>query len=213
MALDQAIVAFISNHADKGKEWIAARLDLHPMNVARIASQHRISLRKTGENRGRKPNSNSRAQRRVENREIRELAIEHPKVQMILASRYEANPKGRLRTRHWKKQRLLVLNRDAHTCVYCGDVATSVDHVIPRVAGGDDSMDNLVSACTRCNSRKGSLNGHVFLAQPFTPPAFVDKKSPIGSNRVKTDRDAQTFVKIDSDSPFSAPDQSGARTE
>ena len=41
-------------------------------------------------------------------------------------------------------------------CIYCGVVATSVDHLIPRLVGGPDSADNLVAACRRCNSSKGA---------------------------------------------------------
>lgn len=41
-------------------------------------------------------------------------------------------------------------------CAYCGDIyATSVDHVIPVARGGTDTVDNVVSACVRCNGRKG----------------------------------------------------------
>lgn len=51
----------------------------------------------------------------------------------------------------------LVYARDGKRCRYCGDAngPHSVDHVTPRVQGGDDSADNLVVACVRCNSRKG----------------------------------------------------------
>jgi 5-methylcytosine-specific restriction endonuclease McrA len=36
-------------------------------------------------------------------------------------------------------------------CVYCGAIATDVDHLIPIAAGGDDSPANLRPACARCN--------------------------------------------------------------
>jgi len=49
-----------------------------------------------------------------------------------------------------------VLSRDKRTCRYCGSTKRlSVDHVHPRHAGGSDSLDNLVTACMRCNSAKG----------------------------------------------------------
>jgi hypothetical protein len=116
-------------------------------------------------------------------------------------------------TSHWKKLRLQVLKRDAYTCAYCGDVANEVDHIVPKVKGGEDTLDNCVAACRRCNIQKKDQDEAVFLARRSTPPAFPAYISPIGSNRVKTDKNPNTFVKIDSDSPFSAPDQSGARTE
>ena len=50
-----------------------------------------------------------------------------------------------------------VLRRDGHRCQYCGrnDVPLTVDHVIPKARGGDESWENLVAACVRCNNRKG----------------------------------------------------------
>ena len=43
----------------------------------------------------------------------------------------------------------------ASKCIYCDGAANSVDHLIPRLAGGPDSADNLVTACKSCNSSKG----------------------------------------------------------
>jgi len=47
-----------------------------------------------------------------------------------------------------------VLLRDGGRCVYCGEPATTLDHVRPRHAGGADHRTNLVSACLSCNSRR-----------------------------------------------------------
>lgn len=43
-----------------------------------------------------------------------------------------------------------------NSCFYCGEPATTRDHVQPRSHGGSNSLDNLVPACARCNSLKGS---------------------------------------------------------
>ena len=48
-----------------------------------------------------------------------------------------------------------VLRRDAHHCGYCGKAASTIDHVMPRSRGGEDSWENLVAACVRCNNAKG----------------------------------------------------------
>jgi 5-methylcytosine-specific restriction endonuclease McrA len=51
-----------------------------------------------------------------------------------------------------------ILSRDRHSCQYCsysGDDLT-LDHVVPRSRGGVDSWENIVTACVRCNVRKGS---------------------------------------------------------
>lgn len=50
-----------------------------------------------------------------------------------------------------------ILRRDGHRCQYCGhsDVPLTVDHVVPRSRLGEDSWENLVTACVACNNRKG----------------------------------------------------------
>jgi len=57
-----------------------------------------------------------------------------------------------------------LLRRDAAQCQYChsrpGNSDLSIDHVIPRVAGGETSWENCVLACVRCNRRKGSRLAH-----------------------------------------------------
>ncbi|MCW2614346.1 MAG: endonuclease [Frankiales bacterium] len=50
--------------------------------------------------------------------------------------------------------RKAVFARDGGRCVYCGAVATSLDHVVPRSRGGAHAWDNVVSACGRCNHVK-----------------------------------------------------------
>jgi 5-methylcytosine-specific restriction endonuclease McrA len=39
-------------------------------------------------------------------------------------------------------------------CVYCGDRATTADHVRPLSSGGRHVIENLVPACRSCNSSK-----------------------------------------------------------
>ncbi|MEW6508356.1 MAG: HNH endonuclease [Bacteroidota bacterium] len=50
-----------------------------------------------------------------------------------------------------------MLKREGHKCAYCGrgDLPLTIDHVIPKSKGGDDSWENLVAACLPCNNRKG----------------------------------------------------------
>ncbi|CAB4222043.1 HNHc domain containing protein [uncultured Caudovirales phage] len=82
-------------------------------------------------------------------------------------------------TAQFKRQRLRVLARDQYTCQYCGTVgATHCDHVIPKVDGGSDEMDNLVASCARCNQLKGSKSVGVFLGRRSAPLVFSDHLSP-----------------------------------
>ena len=50
--------------------------------------------------------------------------------------------------------RKAVFARDGGRCVYCGAMATSLDHVVPKSRGGAHTWDNVVSACGRCNHAK-----------------------------------------------------------
>lgn len=60
-----------------------------------------------------------------------------------------------------------VFERDDYRCVYCGEqfepAELTVDHVQPRMRGGDHSTGNLVTACCGCNARKGGTRLADFL--------------------------------------------------
>jgi 5-methylcytosine-specific restriction endonuclease McrA len=89
-------------------------------------------------------------------------------------------------SRDYKKARLSVLARDEWTCRYCQDTATTVDHVIPIAKGGDPiSPDNLVAACRRCNSSKGSRSEGLFLQRQRTPPVFSEHPSTMVTDQSK----------------------------
>ena len=55
-----------------------------------------------------------------------------------------------------------VLARDSYTCQYCGGKGRelTIDHVIPRWAGGGHDWDNVVACCRRCNLKKGDKTPH-----------------------------------------------------
>lgn len=62
-----------------------------------------------------------------------------------------------------------VFERDDYRCVYCGQRLDadelSVDHLEPRVRGGDLSPGNLVTACKACNTLKGHRRLGEFLRE------------------------------------------------
>jgi 5-methylcytosine-specific restriction endonuclease McrA len=50
--------------------------------------------------------------------------------------------------------RRAVFLRDGGRCQYCGKRAESIDHVVPRSRGGQHTWENVVAACSRCNTAK-----------------------------------------------------------
>lgn len=57
-----------------------------------------------------------------------------------------------------RENRLKIYERDNYHCAYCGKQLTrftaTLDHVTPVSEGGDNSAENLKTACLQCNSRK-----------------------------------------------------------
>lgn len=60
--------------------------------------------------------------------------------------------------RHIELTRKNIFKRDEHKCQYCGKRSSdmTIDHVLPRSRGGEDTWYNLVTACKSCNSKKGN---------------------------------------------------------
>src|SRR5215468_9515177 len=56
-------------------------------------------------------------------------------------------------------KRLRIYMRDKFRCQYCGDKKAAneltLDQILPRSRGGDNSPINIVAACLACNNRKG----------------------------------------------------------
>jgi hypothetical protein len=59
-----------------------------------------------------------------------------------------------------RENRLKVFERDEYKCRYCNKQLTrfnaTLDHVQPVSKGGDNSYDNLATACLHCNSQRSS---------------------------------------------------------
>ena len=67
------------------------------------------------------------------------------------------------------------LVRQKGRCAYCnilmvdskigkeGDRRWSIDHVVPRSKGGEDTQENTVAACAACNTAKGDMDEQLFL--------------------------------------------------
>ena len=73
-----------------------------------------------------------------------------------------------------------------YKCQYCrrGDVTLTIDHIVPKSKGGDDSWENLVAACLPCNNKKGDRTlddaGMNLKIRPYTPNHILFIKSTVG---------------------------------
>jgi hypothetical protein len=60
------------------------------------------------------------------------------------------------------KKRFEVFKRDNFTCQYCSakppTVPLEIDHIHPIAKGGDNSIENLITACFDCNRGKGCVS-------------------------------------------------------
>ncbi len=76
--------------------------------------------------------------------------------------------------------RFNVFLRDRFSCQYCGDrlptQELTFDHVIPRSRGGRTNWENVVTACSTCNLRKGNRmpgsSGMRPLERPVQPTTY-----------------------------------------
>jgi len=67
-----------------------------------------------------------------------------------------------------------VMVRDGFVCGYCGSKETlTIDHILPVSRGGKSTFENCVTACKKCNSKKGDCTpseAHMFLKKkPYAP--------------------------------------------
>jgi 5-methylcytosine-specific restriction endonuclease McrA len=71
--------------------------------------------------------------------------------------------------------RFNVFLRDRFTCQYCGAKEDlTFDHVIPRSKGGMTTWENVVTACSPCNLRKGDKLPDQVEMLPFQRPFAPD---------------------------------------
>ncbi len=93
------------------------------------------------------------------------------------------NRKNPSRTRVFASMEFIggIFERDGGTCIYCGNPAMEVDHVIPPSWGGKTLSNNLVCACRYCNRKKRNhiedylTRGIFYLMQVGEDTRWIDK--------------------------------------
>ena len=87
----------------------------------------------------------------------------------------------------YQRNRKIILEGNPD-CALCGGAgADTADHILPLMAGGDDSLDNLQPAHARCNYRRGQRDQARATAvrranRPeslFSSPLPTDRKSVV----------------------------------
>lgn len=89
----------------------------------------------------------------------------------------------RYRVYKLKINRNRIYKRDGHQCVYCGSKKNlTLDHVIPKSRGGNNSWTNLTTSCFPCNRAKDNRTpeeaGMVLSIKPYEPTLFSEIVNP-----------------------------------
>lgn len=89
---------------------------------------------------------------------------------------------NRIRQQRKREKDKRVLLTEHRKCVYCGGEGNTVDHVIPKSKGGDESPDNTVYCCLQCNMEKTNdtvenfLNRRLMLNKPVDIQGILQNK-------------------------------------
>jgi 5-methylcytosine-specific restriction endonuclease McrA len=55
-----------------------------------------------------------------------------------------------------KPTKSAIYRRDGNKCQYCSSTKNlTIDHIIPKSKGGDNSWENMCLSCSTCNTKKG----------------------------------------------------------
>jgi 5-methylcytosine-specific restriction endonuclease McrA len=124
--------------------------------------------------------------------EIRTVKTIYPRPSIIRLERMIRRPRPQV-----KLTKREILRRDEYTCQYCGNRSNNltIDHIIPRHMGGEYSWENLITACSTCNHRKGGRTLEQaqmrMMAHPAEPPGSAKY---IFARHLRENQDWEPFV-------------------
>lgn len=105
---------------------------------------------------------------------IKTISTIYPFPSVIKLNSYKRVP-----YRNIELSRKNILQRDNYFCQYCGskNLALTIDHILPKSRGGEDTWENLVTACFKCNNLKGNRTpqeaGFKLASKPIKPNYFM----------------------------------------
>ncbi len=115
-----------------------------------------------------------RLQKKPDDDWIRTVRCEVQVPRVIRLLTYDRIPKDGV-----KFNRRNILARDHFRCQYCGKQYSAhqltLDHVVPRSRGGQTNWENVVTACVRCNLRKGDRTPTEAGMKLLRPPRRPDR--------------------------------------
>ncbi|MBS1249989.1 MAG: hypothetical protein MAG431_01578 [Chloroflexi bacterium] len=103
---------------------------------------------------------------------IRTVSKKFPKPSVIRLREIVKLPRPQVKLN--KKE---IFRRDNYRCQYCGKHShdLTVDHIVPQRLGGESTWKNLITACAKCNHKKGGQtlqqSGLKLQSVPRQPPS------------------------------------------
>lgn len=100
-----------------------------------------------------------------------------------------------------------LLDRDGNSCFWCLEEFSdrnpyTLDHLLPKVRGGNNSLDNLVLACFWCNGKRSDMPAEEFrewLKENMVP--FSERAKKYGREmRLATRRRAEAEARREAES-------------
>lgn len=156
-----------SMHGSKGKyKVLVLNSDYHPINICSVRRAFNLILK-----------GNAELVHDHKDNPIVSGAYTFPRPSIIRIKTYVHLPYRKINISKYN-----VFKRDGFKCLYCGEagsgkVQLTLDHVIPKSKGGLSTWDNLATACSPCNRKKGDRSvaeaGYTLAYKPYKPNILV----------------------------------------